>query len=140
MLCMEFLIRNCNINIYAKLEDLKRIVNIISIITFKPFLNIYLSLMSPILLLSWVKMWSPSSQINWSIQTLYLRGDSSCSWVYCSCTGPKGGIKELILQTVVLLGGWPCSHHHLPRLEIVSTEKYSHWKNTNNQLRYSFLL
>ena len=24
-------------------------------------------------------------------------GDSSCSWVYCSCTGLKGGIKELIL-------------------------------------------
>ena len=38
-----------------------------------------------------VSIKSPSSQFNWSIQTLISGGDSSCSWVFCSCTGPQYG-------------------------------------------------
>ena len=36
---------------------------------------------------------------NWSNRPLLLGGDSSCSWVFCSCTGPKG-------ESCILQEGW----------------------------------
>ena len=44
---------------------------------------------------------------HWSIQTLFISGgDSSCSWVFYSCTGPKSG-KGVVLVDCNAVGGWP---------------------------------
>ena len=77
----------------------------------------------------WVPYWAPKSVTNitivlvlikvtlqlvhWSIQTLLISGgDSRCSWVYCSCTGPKGGQGVDLVDCNVMGGGWPDSHQH----------------------------
>ena len=44
--------------------------------------------------------------VHWSIQTLLISGgDSRCSWVYCSCTGPKGGQGVDLVDCNVMGGG-----------------------------------
>ena len=47
-----------------------------------------------------------------SIQTLYISGgDSSCSWVFYSCTGPKCGVGVDLVDCNAV-GGWPLSHQY----------------------------
>ena len=44
--------------------------------------------------------------VHWSIQTLLISGgDSRCSWVYCSWTGPKGGQGVDLVDCNVMGGG-----------------------------------
>ena len=71
----------------------------------------------------WAPHWAPKSvtditivlvfnkvtlqSTHWSIQTLFISGgDSSCSWVFYSCTGPKSG-KGVVLVDCNAVGGWP---------------------------------
>ena len=43
---------------------------------------------------------------HWSIQTLFISGgDSSCSWVFCSCTGPKCGVGVDLVDCNAVGGG-----------------------------------
>ena len=51
---------------------------------------------------------------HWSIQTLFISGgDSSCSWVFYSCTGPKCGVGVNLVDCNAV-GGWPHSHQYWP--------------------------
>ena len=43
---------------------------------------------------------------HWSIQTLFISGgDSSCSWVFYSCTGPKCGVGVDLVDCNAVGGG-----------------------------------
>ena len=43
---------------------------------------------------------------HWSIQTLFISGgDSSCSWVFYSCTGPKCGVGVNLVDCNAVGGG-----------------------------------
>ena len=70
----------------------------------------------------WVPYWAPKSvtyitivlvfnkvtlqSTHWSIQTLFISGgDSSCSWVFYSCTGPKCGVGVDLVDCNAVGGG-----------------------------------
>ena len=65
-----------------------------SIIFGKPVSKIVMSPVFPYISLS---QYTPVS--SWSNRPLLSGGDSSCSWVLCSCTGPKG-------ESYTLQKGW----------------------------------
>ena len=49
---------------------------------------------------------------HWSTQTLSISGgDSSCSWVFCLCTGPKCGVGVDLVDCNAV-GRWPRSHQY----------------------------
>ena len=51
--------------------------------------------------------------VHWSIQTLSISGgDSRCSWVYYSCTGPKGEDGVDLVDCNAVYGGWPHRHQY----------------------------
>ena len=59
-----------------------------------------------------VSIKSPSSQLTGAVRLLLISGgDSSCSWVFYSCTGPKCGVGVDLVDCKAV-GGWPRSHQY----------------------------
>ena len=99
----------------------------------------------------WAPHWAPKSVTNitivlvlikvtlqlvhWSIQTqLISGGDSRCSWIYCLCTGPKGGQGVDLVDCNAVGGGQITTSINQ---SVNKYQRHSRWKNTNNQLLYS---
>ena len=73
---------------------------------------------------------------HWSIQTLPISGgDSSCSWVFYSCTGPKCGVGVDLVDCNAVGGGHVATSIDQSVNKCLRGTRTG--RNTNNQLLYS---